>query len=552
MKIRSKIIFVTLPLIISPLLLSLLISTLSTRNGITRVATELLTFKSDVLNNYMDSQWNLLVGNKLDQNEEFVGVTQSAMEAYSKTLISNPSERIFALNGDGELAIQSAELDFTENDLLILTGVIDDGRTGWQNITLEQADLIANILYFEPFGWYVFLTVERDAFYGTISTIVYRTLLIFLISMVVAVSLLFLFSSLLTKPLETVVNAIRTIITTNDLSIKVDLQYQDETGKLGHYFNIMIGELDKAYNQMKKYALQAVVARHKESKIRNIFQKYVPKDVIDKFYTDPESMLVGENRVLAVLFSDIRSFTTISEKMAPETIVDSLNKYFEIMVDAITSHSGIVDKYIGDAIMAFFGAPVQSENDAVKALNAGLDMIANLDDFNKWQIAQGREPFNIGIGINYGVVTIGNIGSEKKMDYTVIGDMVNLASRLEGLTKLYKEPILISQAMYDKVHDEIPCRMVDKVIVKGKTESVKVYSAARELTHEMEEAWESHEEGIEAYYKRDFSKALGYFDFCQQLLPGDYCSKLFYERCQEYIVRPPAEDWAGNTVLNRK
>ncbi len=552
MKIRSKIIIITIPLIIAPLFFSLLISTLSTRNGITRVATEFLTFKSDVFNNYLDSQWNLLIKNQLNDNPEFLAVSQAGAEDYSQTLISNSSERIFAVSGEGKLAIQSGGEGFSEGDLAILSTFLNRDKEGWQTIPLESGDLIASITYFEPFDWYVFLSMQKEAFYGIISTIIYRTLVIFIISLIMAVLLLFLFSSLLTRPLETVVDAIKTIITTNDLSIKVDLQYQDETGKLGHYFNIMTGELDKAYNQMKKYALQAVVAKHKESKIRNIFQKYVPKDVIDKFYSDPESMLVGDNRVLAVLFSDIRSFTTISESMAPDEIVDSLNKYFEIMVDSITSRSGIVDKYIGDAIMAFFGAPVHTPNDAVNALNAGLDMLENLKEFNTWQTGHGRKPFEIGIGINYGVVTIGNIGSEKKMDYTVIGDMVNLASRLEGLTKLYKEPILISESMYQKVHDQIPCRMVDKVIVKGKTQSVRVYSAARNLSHEMEEAWESHEEGVEAYYNREFSKALGYFDFCQKLLPGDHCSRLFYQRCQDYIVNPPPADWKGSTVLNRK
>jgi hypothetical protein len=179
-------------------------------------------------------------------------------------------------------------------------------------------------------------------------------------------------------------------------------------------------------------------------------------------------------------------------------------------------------------------------------------MLEKLEEFNVWQRKQGYDDFLIGIGINYGVVTIGNIGSEKKMDYTVIGDMVNLASRLEGLTKLYKEPLLISESVYRKVHKDIHCRMIVKVIVKGKTESVKIYSASRHLTHEMEEAWESHESGIEAYYKKDFARAMGYFDFARKLLPDDHCSKLFYDRSHSYAKHPPEDDWSGDTVLNRK
>ena len=450
MKIRSKIILITIPLILLPLILTLLVSTLSTRNGITRVATELLTFKTDVLNNYLESQWTLLSSNQLEENSDFLNVSKASVEDYSRTLISNNSERIFAVDSGTRLTMASSDFQMTEEDRLTLDELIKSEKQGWQNIIFENHNLIANVSYFEPFDWYVFVTVERSAFYGTVTKIIYRIMVIFLASLVVAVILLVVFSSYLTKPLETIVDAIKNIISTNDLSIKVDLQYKDETGKLGHYFNIMTSELDKAYSQMKKYALQAVVSKHKEAKIRNIFQKYVPKDVIDRFFSAPESMLVGENRVLAVLFSDIRSFTTISESMPPDAIVESLNKYFEIMVDAITARSGIVDKYIGDAIMAFFGAPVHTANDALKAVNAALDMLEKLEEFNEWQRNQGYEDFHIGIGINYGVVTIGNIGSDKKMDYTVIGDMVNLASRLEGLTKLYKEPLLISESPLQK------------------------------------------------------------------------------------------------------
>ncbi len=184
-------------------------------------------------------------------------------------------------------------------------------------------------------------------------------------------------------------------------------------------------------------------------------------------------MLVGENRVLSVLFSDIRSFTTISEGMAPDDLVDSLNRYFNVMVDIIMARKGIVDKYIGDAIMAFFGAPVKHEDDALQSVKAGLEMDAGLADFNARQKAAGKPQWQIGVGINFGEVTVGNIGTEKKMDYTVIGDMVNLASRLEGLTKQYHQRIIISETLHDKVKDSVPCRLLDYVAVKGKKERVK-------------------------------------------------------------------------------
>jgi hypothetical protein len=169
-----------------------------------------------------------------------------------------------------------------------------------------------------------------------------------------------------------VVEAMKQIITTGDLRRRVELEYGDEVGELGHTFNLMTGELEKAYNQIKSYAFRAAVAQRKEQKIRQIFQKYVPADVIDQFFSNPESMLVGEKRSVAVLFTDIRNFTTISEMLAPDEVVESLNAYFGPMVDVVVAHGGIVDKFVGDAIMAVFGAPVKHDNDALQAVNAGF------------------------------------------------------------------------------------------------------------------------------------------------------------------------------------
>ena len=191
-------------------------------------------------------------------------------------------------------------------------------------------------------------------------------------------------------------------------------------------------------------------------------------------------MLVGENRILSVLFSDIRSFTSISEKMKPDDLVSELNDYFSVMVDIIMDRKGIVDKYIGDCIMAFFGAPKKHEDDALQSVLAGMDMLEALDGFNAGQEKRGKPPFHIGVGINYGVVTVGNMGTEKKMDYTVIGDAVNLASRLEGLTKHYHQPLIFSESLLSKVKDVMPWRFLDTVAVKGKKTGVKIFTAKKD------------------------------------------------------------------------
>lgn len=552
MNIRSKIIMITLPLIFMPLILTLVVSILYSRNGITLVATEFLQFKSRVLLNYMDSQWALLENNDLAGDEEYVSISRDAMEDFSKTLIDKDSERIFAVDRNGALVMASTLITLTESDRETLMVISGGDDLGWRDFSLEQWDLVSHISYFEPFDWFVFVSVEKQMFFNTVSLIFSRIMMIFLLSFVLATGFLLYFSKYLTSPLKKIVAVIKEIILTNDLSSKVTLLYHDEIGELGHYFNIMTDELAEANRQIKGYALKSVIARRKEMKIRNIFQKYVPKSVIDQIFSHPEKMLEGENRLLGILFSDIRSFTSFSEKIPPFEVVESLNKYFEYMVDIITDHGGIIDKFIGDAILAFFGAPVHYDNDALQSVTAGLEMIEALKDFNQWQSNYGRQDFSIGIGINYGIVTVGNIGSEKKMDYTVIGDMVNLASRLEGLTKLYKEPLIVSESVFNKINSTYPCRKIDKVIVKGKTESVNIYSVKRELSMLDRQAWENHEQGLELYYNRDFEEAKKYFNQVRTILSGDYCAEMFMERCDNYILNPPKEEWSGDTVLNRK
>jgi class 3 adenylate cyclase len=396
------------------------------------------------------------------------------------------------------------------------------------------------------------VTEQRESFYQTINQMYLQTAVILSISSALAVGLLLVFSYLLTQPLKNVVGAMREIISTSDLSKRVEVLYRDETGELGHTFNLMTGELGKANDLVKGYALQAVVAQHKEQKIRTMFQKYVPKAVIDQFFTSPEQMLVGEDRILALLFSDIRGFTTISEKMLPNEVVESLNYYFELMVDIIMRHHGVVDKYMGDAIMAFYGAPERTRYEALQAVESGFEMLDTLNDFNRWQKEKGRPGFRIGIGINYGVVTVGNIGSEKKMDYTVIGDMVNLGSRLEGLTKEYRQPLIISESVAKKVQDQYPCRMIDRVIVKGKTSGSGIYTARKELAPQERRAWELHGEAARLFYERNFQQALPLFHKVQEMLPEDLPSAKFIKRCQNLIKNPPPKDWTGAEPMTVK
>lgn len=552
MNIRTKTILIVLPLILTPLILTVLVASLSARNGITIIATDFLGFKAETFSAYMNNQWSLLEENGLSSDEEYLQVAKRASENHAKSLIQGESELILAVDRTGEPQLTTRPLDLTAEEKRRLAEIHNSGVPGWQRIEIEGITYVGHGLPFDPFGWYLWVLQPEDVFYGAVTEIFQRTAIILCAALFLSVLLLIIFTSVLTRPIKGMVAVIREIITTGDLGKKVTLRYHDETGELGHYFNLMTSELDSAYNQIKKYAFEAVLARNNEKKVRKIFQRYVPSNVIEQFEAHPETMLKGDNRELAVLFSDIRSFTTISENMHPETIVESLNKYFETMVDVIMNEGGIVDKYIGDAIMAFFGAPVKGENDALQSVQAALRMLSALREFNTWQYAHGLPPFDIGIGINYGEVTVGNIGSERKMDYTVIGDMVNLASRLEGLTKYYHEKLVISENVKKLIEHRLACRLLDRVAVKGKVQAVKIYTVREALSEKDEIVWAHHSWAMEMYLKRHFVEAAARYQEILKLSPSDSTAKIFLKRCRDFESDPPPENWQGETVLEFK
>ena len=558
MKIRLKIILVVLPVVVLALSLAQTASYFSARSGITRIAQTFLNFKASELEKYAESQWNLLVENNFAGRPDMVAAAQDAVLLFAESIILSDTEIILALDDYGNIAMTTSPLHITAGERERVMGLLREEAQGIFRATLGGEDRVLTAFYFTPFRWYMLLTEQASAFYHDADRIRLQTIVVLGVTAAVAVIMLIFFASHLTNPLARVVSAMNAITSGGDLSSRVEVEYKDETGKLASTFNIMISELEKAYAQIKRYAFDAVLAGKKEQRIRQIFQKYVPKDLIDKFFASPESMLIGENRELAILFSDIRSFTTISESMAPDDLVNSLNRYFSGQVDIIMNRNGIVDKYIGDAIMAFWGAPVKHNDDALQAVLAALDMADAVKVFNEHQKKIGKPEFHIGVGINFGVVTVGNIGSERKMDYTVIGDMVNLASRMEGLTKNYHSDVLISETLYDAIKTmpaspaDLSFRLLDTVAVKGKTKGVKIYTAKKSLDAEEAKAWAIHNKGMALYYRRDFVEAGKHFAAVLTLLSGDFNATELLKRCKTYAVSPPPAVWDGVEVMTSK
>jgi class 3 adenylate cyclase/HAMP domain-containing protein len=524
-------------------------------HGITRVTQRFFNFKVTELQKYARNQWALLLENNYADRPDMVSAAKNALEIYARSIILSDTEIICGIDPEGTLAMATGPLEISPEERENLKSLLQQEHTGVMYGLIGGKTRVFQAFYFVPFGWYILLTEEQAVFYQDLHRMRLQTGIIIGGASLGAVIFLLLFTGFLTKPLGKIVKTMRDVMTSGDLSSRVEVLYQDETGTLAHTFNLMIRALETAYKQMKRYAFEAVLSQKKELRIRQIFQKYVPKELIDKFFAAPESMLVGDNREIAILFSDIRGFTSISEKLGPEELVSSLNRYFSDQVDIIMNRNGIVDKYIGDAIMAFWGAPVKREDDPMQSILAGLDMIDALKKFNDRQRAMGKPEFNIGIGITYGTVTVGNIGSERKMEYTVIGDMVNLASRMEGLTKIYKENLLISESLYIEIKNReprLPIRLLDTVAVKGKSKGVKIYTVKRTITAPEAKAWGYYHEGMSLYYRRSFEDAVQQFRKALIILHEDRTAEMLIARSLEYAENPPPPDWNGVAVMETK
>jgi class 3 adenylate cyclase/HAMP domain-containing protein len=552
MSIRIKIILVILPLITAALVVAGVTSYFIATNSVTRVAVEFLDFKTAELEKYVTGQWRLLAEHDRLDDPAMVTAAQAGIEVYARSIIRSESEIILAVDPDMEVKLSTGGIDLSPAEKELLRQRTGEDIRTFSSVTLDGTERVAMGFPFEPFGWYFMVTEERSAFYRDVADITRQTALLIGIAMVLAVVLLLIFIRYITAPLRGVVSTMQEIIVSNNLSARVPVKYRDEIGGLSKTFNIMVEELEKAYSRIKEFAFDAVLAQKKETKIRNIFQKYVPQELIDKFFANPEGMLVGENRELAILFSDIRDFTTISESLAPDALVSSLNRYFSAMVDIIYNRGGVIDKYIGDAIMAFFGAPVQHDDDPYQSIMTALEMTEALETFNSGQREKGAPEFKMGVGLNYGTVTVGNIGTDRKMDYTVIGDMVNTASRLEGLTKVYRLPILLSETIFPYFSGTFPYRWVDKVAVKGKKKGLDIYTVGNPNGAVKYEEWELYNRAVTKYFRRDFPGALKDLNVLKPRMPGDFLISLYIRRCGEYISNPPAESWNGVHVMKSK
>jgi adenylate cyclase len=291
------------------------------------------------------------------------------------------------------------------------------------------------------------------------------------------------------------------------------------------------------------YLLRFIMEQKQRKFIEGAFGHYVNKTVVKQIQKDPNMLkLGGAKRNITVFFSDIAGFTSISEKMTPEQLVTFLNQYLGEMTEIIIRHQGTLDKYEGDAIMAFWNAPVPQHDHELNACLAALENQKRLAELrNKWAKMDLPE-LNVRIGLNSGDAVVGNMGSENRFDYTAMGDNVNLASRLEGINKQYGTYLMISESTYEKVKEHLVCRELDQIRVKGKHEPVRVYELLGKKTEvgaETENRIKAFGEALQLYREQKFTEALARFT----AIKGDAPSEIFMKRCSAFIKNPPASDW---------
>lgn len=292
-----------------------------------------------------------------------------------------------------------------------------------------------------------------------------------------------------------------------------------------------------------------------KKELRGTFSKYVSPSIVDEILKDPENLeLGGKKQNMTVLFSDIRGFTTISEMLDPKALSELLNSYLTPMTELVFEHKGTLDKYMGDAVMAFFGAPVQYPDHAAHACRCALSHIKKLKELQIEYEKQGLPQIDIGIGINTGEMSVGNMGSETVRSYTVMGDAVNLGSRLEGINKEYGTRIIISEFTYQDVKDNFICREIDWVRVKGKNKPVKIFELIDEGSTSVENTkmLKHFNKGFELYHQKMWTEAIEQFNLALNHVPEDVPSKLYIKRCETFVKQPPPEDWDGVYVMTTK
>jgi adenylate cyclase len=374
-------------------------------------------------------------------------------------------------------------------------------------------------------GWLIGVVVPEMDFTNGLEKINHITLIVFLIILIICIILFSNFINKIVWPISMLVDDANKI-KKFDLSGKVPIKSRIREVK----------NLSEAFKSLKN-ALQS-------------FQKYVPKILVNQLVEANEDIRVGGVRKeLAILFSDIENFTSIAETMNPNQLMIYMCEYYEEMTKIIAEQGGTIDKYIGDSMMAFWGAPLPELFPSQKAARSALQCQHRLQLLNARWVAQGRQPLITRIGLHLGDAVVGNLGSSERLNYTALGDTINIASRLEKLNKIYGTKIIVSEKIYHLLKDQFIMRMIDCVMVRGKMNSTHIYEllgeSLKEVSYDVKKYREYFEEGFLAYKLQHWDASIKHFSECLKIYPNDTIAPLFIKRCQDFRINPPPRGWDG-------
>lgn len=463
----------------------------------------------------------------LDEKNHVVAIPSSDPKELDKIMLEETSK-------DGTKSLKLLTADKMENPLI--SGSFSFYESHKDTVHNEEFDFfdynfngvsyIAKYIKFkkDDIEWKIALVVPENDFMHIVHRNNKFILLMSLVLVAVAVLFEFQFSKKLSRPLSLLSEEMKKI---QNFDLTSDVK-----------INSFLFEVD---NMAESF--------HKMRTGLRSFKKYVPDELVRELIAlNKEAILEGERRSMTIYFSDIAGFTSISEKLSPEELVEQLSQYLGSASKIIIDHHGTLDKYIGDAIMAFWGAPAPLEDHALQACLSAIEHKRVLHLANRELERIGKLPFNDRIGIHTGEVIVGNMGSENRLNYTVIGDNVNLASRLESINKYYGTEIIISEATYELVKESVEVRILDLVAVKGKQNAIGIYELLcekEEASLELQRFNSLFNEGVSLYRKREFQDALKIFQETLRIKSSDLVSKLYIERCENYLRNPPEESWNG-------
>jgi adenylate cyclase len=448
---------------------------------------------------------------------------------------------VFIINAKNELiAFPGMRKEMTKNAEIIKLKVINKP---WLSPALEQQAahsqeafsyqyagmhylaLFKNIPRFSAYGWKIGVVVPKSSFVGDMERKNIYIILVGIGFLFIGLLIALFISKRISNPMKLLVAETERI-----------KNFNLEGGRVGHSILKEVDSLADAIYSMK-------------INLRS-FQKYMPASLVRQLIQSGEDIqLGGSKKTLTIFFSDIKNFTALSEKMDPEHLLFYLCEYFDEFSQIISAENGTIDKYIGDSIMAFWGAPLPDKDHCEHACRAALECKARLAQLNVVWKEQGKPPLFTRIGLHMGEVIVGNVGSSERVNYTALGDSINLASRLEGLGKVYGVSIICSEDVMKIAKQKFVFRMLDQITVRGKIGSYTIYELLAEqgqqLKFDIHAYSTSFENGFTDYQKQQWQVAIQHFNQCLLIYPEDNLAHIFISRCETFLKNPPPADWNG-------